>query len=182
VNLRGYKTAPPLAVRRGGELIWLSVLPRLQLQLSEARAVSIFRSHRCRPVGSFFELLRQAASLAVASGDDLGELLAALSAAEVAALFAAWEKHQGRAGEVAKPAAMAEETRKRVNDDADVLSDGGAAYQAQSPGAFYGKPVVELTEAQLDYYAAVRSAFIEFYVERDKRREVSKQWLQSPSV
>jgi hypothetical protein len=184
VELRGYKTAPLIAVRLHGKLFWLATLPRLHLQRAEAAAAYLFKAWGCEPSGSHFEMARRAHVLAAALGCEAEEALYALSAADVTTLYFCWAAHQVSVGELEHPEAVREELRKRVNDDVQVILDGEGAYLAgpasPNPQAFYGRPVVELTGAQLDYYTLVRAAFIEFHVE-GKHKEVSRAWLQSAS-
>lgn len=185
MNLRGYKTAPPTAVRLHGRLLWLALLSRLRLQQAEALAAAFFRAHRVEPRGPYFEIALRIHVLAAAMDSSAAELLEQLDPSDVKVLWLAWSAHQGELAAVKAPGVLREELRKRVNDDADVLADGQAAYlagpQEADPAGFYGRPLGELTDAQVDYYTFVRAAFVEFHLE-GKHKEVSAQWLKSPST
>lgn len=181
MNLARYKTAPPIAVRLSGELIWLNPLPRLHLQQAEAAAAALFRARECKPVGPVYEMARQAHILASALGCPCENVLGELQPDDLHTLWVCWAVHQSHVAFVDNPGAFREEVRKRVNDDVDVLRDGEAAYLAATPSDFYGKPVVDLTDAQVDYYTLARAAFTEFHL-GERTKEVSRAWLQSPSV
>ena len=96
---------------------------------------------------------------------------------ELSILWRAWLEVQGEADREADE--LREWLRKRVNDDSAIHYDGAAAYAAEEgPGAFYGKPVADLTRGQLLYYWSVRAAFGEWFGPGVTKRPTG-QWLRS---
>ena len=184
MDLRGYKTAPPVAVRLAGELLWLAVLPRIRVQRAEQEAAALFRAYGCDPAGPWYALTCRAYVLATALGWEPAAVLSGLDGNALARLWGCWADHQGAMAAVPDSVPLREELRKRVNDTLEVMLDGEAAWlsgpEQPNPGAFYGRPAGDLTDAQIDYYTLVRAAVAEFFV-GPRRKEVSAEWLASPS-
>ncbi len=180
MNLRGYKTAPPLTARwpRGGT-VQLAPLGRFACTLAESASESLHLALGCTPDTPHAELTRQAFLIASSMCVEPEAVLDALSPRELAELYQRWDSWQV---EVAvAPASLVEEIRKRINDSVDVMLDGQLAHLAESPADYYGHPLAELTDAQVLYWRAARSAFQEFFVDGNEK-EVSREWLQSKSA
>ena len=72
-----------------------------------------------------------------------------------------------------------EEIKKLIHTDPIVSMDGARTMLSIGPSDFYGCPVSELTDGQLVYFSAVKSAYDEAHSDGgETKRSVSKKWLQ----
>ena len=112
-----------------------------------------------------------------------GECVGHLYQAEVVALLARWHRWQVKCDPVrnGKGDHLVGWLRRRVNDDPDVLQDGGRAYNSKTAAAYYGVPQVDLTDGQVAYWLTLMNAYAEFHVPdgKGRRKQATKKWLRS---
>lgn len=162
----------PWPGRRG--FVRLAVIARAAIDQAEAEARELFRARGCEAEGPAYEMVLRAHLLAAASGLPVRTLLSRTSPAAMARLYLAWENLQSES--LPDAHGLSEALRRGVCKDSELVLDGEAAYLAEAPSEFYGRPISELTDGELLYYVLIRAAFIEFHVE-GKRKSVSREWL-----
>lgn len=110
--------------------------------------------------------------LEAATGRDLGDLYQA----EVDALLGTWARWQRRCNDTR---GLNSWLRRRAYDDHATILDGAAAHRAGSPGAYYGRPEVDLTDGQVAYWQLLAGAFAEWHGP-GPRKVPTRQWLSDP--
>jgi hypothetical protein len=177
VDLDLYKHAPPLpVVLPDGTILKLHPLPPSTVERCiidtrlELRALKL-----TDPISHAMVLARRVVE--AATGRDLAD---ELLLAELLALHQRWTRWQKRCDPILSGEAthMVGILRRRVNDDRAFILDGARAHGSRTAGDYFGCPQVDLTDGQVAYWQALANAYAEFHVS-DKRKEPTKQWLQS---
>jgi hypothetical protein len=161
------KHAPPLPFRLpDGTIIHLAPLPRRRLEL-----LALHADLELRAWGGQLLLRRVLPGriLAAASGCELD-----LYQAELDAMLGVWSWWQRRCNDTR---GLADWLRRRAYDDPATIQDGAAAHRAGSPGAYYGRPEVDLTDGQVAYWQLLAGAFVEWHGP-GPRKVPTRQWLQ----
>ena len=168
---------PVLCPGNGARLpIRVKPLPRMAINQATSEAAQHLMVRGERHPAEVVQQESMVRIVARATGIGVEELRGALTPQELRWLFGEWTKVQRHA--TPRYRELKDWVRKRVNDDVEIMEDGAHAYISRGPTDYYGKPIAALTDGQIEYYQAVRNAFVEFHVEGADKK-VSKQWLQS---
>ncbi len=169
------KHAPPLPfLLPDGTIIHLAPLPRGTIDRIWLEAELELAALGAPPALLFPMVCRRL--LEAAAGRDLaGEL----HQAELFALWRLWARWQRRCHP--REDRLRNHLRRRAYDDPEVVRDGWRAHRAGSPGAYYGRPEVDLTDGQVAYWSLLSSAYAEWHVPdpSGRRKEPTNQWLTS---
>lgn len=170
MDVRRYKLASPSpATWPGGLRIWFRPLPTVAVQTAALRAADA--PPRTAGLRRVAEVL--AASITPqATADDL---LTALLPRQIYALAMdfiraqdAAHAHWGRLGTW---------LRKSVNDMPEMIDDALMCWHAETAADYYGRALVDLTQAQVAWYMLARAAFKEFHVDQPKKY-AGRAWLE----
>jgi hypothetical protein len=172
-----FKHAPPLPViMPDGSLLQLRPLPADTVDRCTLAARLELKARGCTGQVVPFALLVGQLLLKEATGRDLG---GELHACELFALVKQWGDWQEKCDPVKSGqfALLIGTVRRRVNDDPDVHRDAMRAYEAKTAAAYYGRPLVDLTDGQVAYWQTLNNAYYEFFGGGGKTP--TKKWLRS---
>lgn len=157
-----------------GDRVALAALSPAAAVRADRAADAWLEAHGTRDEG-LLELERCCQVVASAAGLPV-EVVRERAPEAVLAVYGAWESHQDAA--LPEPLALQEALRRGVLRDNHIQWDGLAAYHAETPAAYYGRPVAELTLGQLCYYLSLSAAYEEAYGPESGDRMVSREWLE----
>ncbi|MFH1833527.1 MAG: hypothetical protein ABH877_00765 [bacterium] len=171
MDVRAYKLAAPTEAHSPGSsvAVRLRPLPMAELQIADLQTVN------APPRTGHLRKMAVILSMAIDPPATADELMSAFAPRDLIDLYMQWADAQ-KVATVRHLGRLREWIRKSVNDHPDVLDDAVAAWQAEDPTVYYGKPLVELTPAQVTWHLLLREAFREFHVEG---KRAGGAWLEN---